>query len=181
MALNMNTTFSHLSRVCLHLGIAFGIAILSSCSTKEEQVIPEGMCSIDLQRYGKPFSMLVPDTAKNPLSISEEASGALLVRAGKNFGLSIFEEQADLALKREDLKADEVNRLTAFISEEPNALFWESSITEPEFHFLVNASLGGRDFSFQDLQDPEAKLLSKASVQKMFEACKNIKAIEPKE
>lgn len=177
----MNTTLTSLSRFCLQMGIAFSIALLSSCSTKEEQVIPEGMCSIDLQGYGKPFSLLVPDTSKNPLSISEEASGALLVKAGKSFGLSIFEEKADLALKREDLKADEVNRLSSFISEDPNALFWESSITEPEFHFLVNASVNGREFSFQDLQDPEAKLLSKASVQKMFESCRNIKALEPKE
>lgn len=177
----MNTTLTNLGRFCLPLGMVLCILCLSSCSNKPEQVIPEGMCSIELQRYGKPFSILVPDTSKNPLSITEEASGALIVKAGKSFGLSIFEEQADLALKREDLKADEVNRLTAFISEEPNALFWESSITEPEFHFLVNASVGGRDFSFQDLQDPEAKLPGKASVQKMFESCKNIKAIEPKE
>lgn len=157
------------------------LLLLNSCGGKEEAKAPEGMCSIELQSYGKPFAVFVPDTSSNPLIITEEASGALLVKAGKNFAISIFEEKADLALKKEDIKADEVNKFTSFVNDEPNAIFWESSITEPEFHFLINNTINNRDFSFQDLQDPENKLFSKAVVQKMFESCKSIKELPKKD
>lgn len=148
--------------------------LFSSCNGKKEIQPPEGMCAVDLIRYGKPFLLFVPDTTANPLNITEEASGALVIKAGKSFAISIFEEKADLSLKQEDLKTDEVNKFTAYLHEDPNAIFWESSITEPEYHFLINQTIGARDFSFQDVQDPENKLLSKAAVQKMFESCRSI-------
>ncbi|HQQ93370.1 MAG TPA: hypothetical protein PLQ93_02350 [Bacteroidia bacterium] len=156
---------------------------LLSCGIKksESPVAPEGMCIISLSNYGKPFSLFVPDTSKNPLRIEEDPSGALNIMAGNAFALSIYEQSADLDMKRSDIKSDEVNKLTSFLTDEPNAIFWESAITEPEYHFLMNLKIAGQDYSFQDLLRPDIKAPGKAAVQKMFDACKQAVAHPPKE
>lgn len=152
--------------------------VFGSCGNKEEKVVaPEGMNVLDLNRYGKPFAIFVPDTSVSKLIVNEQPSGALDIKVGKNFAVSIYEQAADLALRKTDLKEDEVNKLTGFIAEEPTALMWESAITDPEFHFVVNQKVGNGEYSFEDIRDPEAALLSKEAIKKMFESCKNIKEV----
>ncbi|MCU0361227.1 MAG: hypothetical protein MUF75_11020 [Bacteroidia bacterium] len=156
------------------------VFLINACtnSSKDELTPPEGMSVVKLNTFGKPFAIFVPDTSKNPLSITEEPSGALLIKAGSSFAVAVYEEAADLELKRSDIKADEINKLNTFLSDEPNAIFWESAITEPEYHFLLNSSVGETTYSFQDHQVLEGKTPSKSAVQKMFDSCKNIKALK---
>jgi len=161
-----------LLNVGLLLVTLFLVGACTSNSTDKTSA-PEGMSTIDLSAYGKPFALFVPDTSKNPLRINESGSGALEVSAGNSFAVSIYEEVSDLNLKRSDITSDEINKLTAYIADEPNAIFWESAITEPEFHFLINLKLAGRDYSFQDIQNTDRKPFNKAATQKMFDSCKN--------
>jgi hypothetical protein len=166
-----------------HLKFLFVMAmvfLITACnnSSKDELMPPEGMSVVKLNSFGKPFAIFVPDTSKNPLSITEESSGALIIKAGNSFAVAVYEEAADLELKRSDIKADEINKLNAFLSDEPNAIFWESAITEPEYHFLLNSTVGETSYSFQDHQASEGKVPSKSAVQKMFDSCKNIKALK---
>ncbi len=164
--------------------VLFGLVLLfNSCENKSQDRIapPEGMCSIELSKYGKPFSLFVPDTSKHPLSITEEGSGALIIKAGSAFAISISEEAADLQLKRADIESDEVNKFTAYIVNEPNAIFWESAIIEPEYHFVLNTRVAERDFSFQDVQNTESKAPGKTSVQMMFNNSKGIQELSKNE
>ena len=157
------------------------VSLLSSCGEKKEAIVaPEGMSILDLSGYGKPIAIFVPDTAKNPLQVTDDASGALNIICGASYAISVYEQPADLEMKRADIKSDEVNKFTAFIVDEPGAIFWESAITEPEFHFLMNVKIAGQDYSFQDIQDPERKLPGKTAVQKMFDACKNVHELPSK-
>jgi hypothetical protein len=64
--------------------------------------------------------------------------------------------------------------------EEPNAIFWESEITQPEFHFIVNQKIGNAEYSFEDIKNNEANPFGKQAIQKMFDASKNIKPIKEK-
>ena len=159
----------------------FSVFLLGSCGEKKEALVaPEGMSILDLSTHGKPIAIFVPDTSKNPLQVNEDASGALNIICGPSFAISIYEQPADLEMKRSDIKSDEVNKFTAYIVDEPGSIFWESAITEPEFHFLMNVKIAGQEYSFQDIQDPERKLPGKTAVQKMFDACKNVHELPSK-
>jgi hypothetical protein len=155
--------------------------LLSSCGNKKgegAEVAPEGMNKIDLSRYGKPFSLFVPDTIKAKLTISEQPSGALEVKVGNYFGVAINEGPGDLDLLKRDLKEDEVNRFRGFIKEEPSALLWESEVVHPEYHFFMNKKIGQTEYSFEDIKSTEAAPFTKDAVIRMYDACKNTHPIQ---
>lgn len=156
------------------------LVTLISCGGKKQEEIkaPEGMHTLNLTRYGKPFAIFVPDTIANKMEITEESNGALNIKVGKNFALCINEQAADLTLAKNDIKDDEVNKFKSYIAEEPDAIFWESAIVQPEYHFSVNKKIGSSDYNFSDIRDTEANVLGKDAVQKMFESAKNVKEIK---
>lgn len=161
---------------------AFLIGTLNSCGDKKKDqeaiVAPQGMHVLDLSKYGKPFAIFVPDTVAQKLEITQQTYGALDIRVGKNFGISINEQPADIELKKKDIKEDEVNKFKSFVAEEPNAIFWESEITQPEYHFIMNQKVGNAEYSFEEIKNNEAEPFSKDAVQKMFDSAKNIKEIK---
>jgi len=155
------------------------ISSLISCgeSKKPEEAIvaPQGMIVLDLTQYGKPFVIFVPDTTAAKLMVTEQQSGALDIRVGKGFAISINEQAADFEMKKKDLKEDEINKFKSFVVDEPTAIFWESEITAPEFHFLINQKIGTTDYSFEDTRSTENEPFGKEAIQKMFDSAKNIK------
>ncbi|MBK9285616.1 MAG: hypothetical protein IPM51_15045 [Sphingobacteriaceae bacterium] len=159
------------------LSIVLVTSLLTSCGDKQSEpiVAPPGMISLDLNNYGKPFVVFVPDTANTPFSIEENQSGALEIKVGKTFGICINEQAGDIAMKKEDLKGDDVNRFKSFLTDEPTAILWESEITAPEFHFLVNMKIGESDYCFEDIRSTENDPFTKEAIQKMFDSAKNIK------
>lgn len=159
--------------------VASVTTILISCSgkPKNEVIAPQGMNTLDLSRFGKPFSIFVPDTTAAKLEVLEQSNGSLDIKVGKNFAISINEQPADIELRKTDIKGDEVNKLKSFIIEEPSAIIWESEITEPEVHFIVNKKIGNSEYSFEDVRDPEAKSFGREAIQKMFDSSKNCNEI----
>jgi hypothetical protein len=161
----------------LTVSIFMALCIFMSCNnnnSKNDVIVPEGMHVYSLTAYGKPFSIFVPDTLKTKLEITEQSNGALEISAGSNFGISIYEQSADLELLMSDLKDDEVNKLKSFIVQEPNMLLWESEIAEqPQFHFVINKTINNTEYSFEDLKNTENDPYSKTAIQKMFDICKN--------
>lgn len=160
------------------------IGVMISCGSKknEEIIAPQGMHTLNLNRFGKPFAIFVPDTVAAKLTVIEQSNGALDIKVGKSFAISINEQAADINMKKQDLKDDEVNKLKSFITDEPTAILWESQVVEPEFHFLINQKIGEADYSFEDIKDTEANPFGKDAIQKMFDSAKNIKEVrkEPK-
>ena len=158
---------------------ALFIVFLSACGNKKQEAInaPEGMSVLDLSKYGKPFTIFVPDTLATKPEITEQSSGALEIKSGKNFAISINEQAADIEMKKQDVKSDEINKLKNFITDEPTAILWESEITKSEFHFLVNQKIGNTDYSFSEINDSDANPFGKDAIQKMFDAAKNTKPI----
>jgi len=156
------------------------VSALVSCGNKKEEAIvaPQGMHVLDLTRYGKPFAIFVPDTNAAKFEVIEQPSGALEIKVGKSFALSINEQAADIALRKQDIKDDEINKFKNYIADEPNAIFWESEITQPEYHFVINQKIGGSEYSFEDLRDPESNPLGKDAIQKIYDSCKNIKEMK---
>lgn len=166
--------------------IALALFFIVSCGDKKSDsgiVAPQGMHILDLSRYGKPFAIFVPDTTAAKLQITEQSTGALDIKVGKNFAISINEQAADIELRKSDIKDNEVNKLKSYVVEEPNAIFWESawegSGNDPQFHFVLNQKIGQGEYSFEDINDPEANPFSKEAIQKMFDSSKNIKEVKP--
>lgn len=170
-----------MSKTILNLFTICAIVTFVSCGNKGENeiVAPQGMHTLNLNRFGKPFAIFVPDTIANKLSITEQTNGALDIKVGTNFAISINEQAADIEMKKMDIKDDEINKLKSFIVEEPTAIMWESQIVQPEFHFLINQKIDNNDYSFEDIIDTESKSLGKEAIQKMFDSSKNIKEKKP--
>src|SRR4051812_23174340 len=71
------------------------ITTLNSCGGKKEEaavVAPAGMITLDLSKYGKPFTIFVPDSSAGKIEIIEQTWGALEIKSGKNFQISITED-----------------------------------------------------------------------------------------
>ena len=97
--------------------LALVVALPGCGGKKEEQTkveAPAGMMTLDLSKYGKPFTIFVPDSTIGKLEITEQSWGALEIRVGKNFQLSITEDPGDIELRKNDIKSDDVNKFKAF-------------------------------------------------------------------
>jgi hypothetical protein len=164
--------------------LALVVALPGCGDKKEEQAkveAPAGMTTLDLSKYGKPFTIFVPDSTVGKMEITEQSWGALEIRVGKNFQLSITEDPGDIELRKTDIKADDVNKFKAFVVEEPNTIMWESEITKPEFHFYTIQKLGNSTYVFEDIRSSEAEPFSKESIQKMLDSAKNMKEVKKAE
>lgn len=149
----------------------------SSCGEKEKaQTVeaPPGMVALDLSGKGKPFSIFVPDTTAAKLTITEQSWGALEVRVGKSFQISITEDPGDIELKKSDVKSNDVNIFKSFLVEEPLTIMWESTITKPEYHFYTIQKVDKNTYVFEDIIPTEGEPLSKEAVQKMLDSAKNL-------
>ena len=166
----MKKTFILLS--ALTLGIAF-----SSCGTKEttqDVQAPGGMVTLDLSKYGKQFSIFVPDTTAAKLEVIEQSWGALEVRVGKTFHISITEDPGDIELRKSDIKSNDINIFKSYLVEEPLSIFWESQITKPEYHFYTIQKNGTNSYVFEDVVPADGEPIGKEAVQKMFDSAKTI-------
>lgn len=158
------------------------VITLQSCGGKKDDQTaveaPAGMITLDLSKYGKPFTIFVPDSTIGKMQIIEQTWGALEIRIGTSFQLSITEDPGDLELRKTDIKGDEVNRFKSFIVEEEGTIMWESEITKPEFHFYSIQKLGTATYVFEDIKSAEAEPFSKESVQKMLDSAKGLKEVK---
>ena len=174
----MKTLYTLISALAL-------VVTLQSCGgKKEEQAVveaPAGMITIDLSKYGKPFTIFVPDSTFGKMEIAEQTWGALEIRIGKNFQLSITEDPGDIELRKTDIKADDVNKFKSFIVEEPTTIMWESEITKPEFHFYSIQKIGNSTYVFEDIKSSDAEPFSKESIQKMLDSAKGLKEVKKAE
>ncbi len=164
-------------RIICAVAVTTALASCKGGKTEEGNVVaPQGMTVLDLSKYGKPFAIFVPDTNSARHEIVQQSYGALDIRVGSAFAVSINEQPADIALRKSDVQGDEVNKLKSFVVDEPSAIVWESEITRPEFHFLMNQKIGNSEYSFEDVHNSEANPFTKDQIQKMYDSCKNIQA-----
>jgi len=170
----MKKLFTLLSIITLSLAI-------SSCGgkeTKQNIEAPAGMVAFDLSKYGKQFSIFVPDTTAAKLEVIEQSWGALEIKVGKNFHISITEDPGDIELRKSDIKSNDVNIFKSYVIEEPLTIMWESAITQPEFHFYSIQKIGKNTYVFEDVVPADGQPLGKEAIQKMLDSAKNIIAKE---
>lgn len=166
----MKKTIALLSALSLSL-------LFNACgdkAAKQNVQAPDGMVALDLSKYGKQFSLFVPDTTAAKLQVVEQSWGALEVKVGKNFHISITEDPGDIELRKSDIKSNDVNIFKSYLVEEPLSIMWESEITKPEYHFYTIQKIGTSNYVFEDVVPMDGEPFSKESTQKMFDSAKTI-------
>ncbi len=156
------------------------LILFSYCSNIQKENIepPLGMISLDLSKFGKQFSIFVPDTNIAKIDIREQSWGALEIKVGKEFHLSITEDPGDIELVKSDIKSNDVNIFKSYLIDEPLTIVWESQIIKPEYHFYSIQRANDNTYVFQDVMPSNGEPIHKEAILKMVNS---VKKIIPKE
>lgn len=154
------------------------IIVSPGCNnTKKEGVasVEPGMMELELKVNGNSLVITVPDSSIGKLEVTDQSWGATEIKVGRNFQLSISEGEGDITLKKSDIAGDEINKFKRYLKEEPGTLFWESAITEPEFHFYTVEKVGPVYYLIEDIKEEH---FSEKEIQLMLESAKSMKLQE---
>lgn len=153
------------------LPILICFAAFTSCQKTD---VPQGTIELNLNKYGKQFSIYVPDTLKEKLEVKEQSWGALEIKIGKRFYISITEDPGDIVLLKSDIQSNDVNVFKAYIIDEPQTLLWESYIVKPEYHFYTIQKAAGNTYVFQDVLPADGEPFSKEAIENMYHCSKQL-------
>ncbi len=152
------------------------ILFFASCGNSKKDdattTIP-GMTELNLKINGNQLSIMVPDSTKGKCEVVEQSWGATEIKVGKDFQISITEGEGDIALTKSDISGNDVNKFKRFVKDEPKLLFWESQITDPEFHFYTIVRPGNVSYVIEDIK---GEIFSDKAVQSMVDAANSLKA-----
>lgn len=148
------------------------IASCGGTKTEEPTATMPGMTETTISVNGNKLSIMVPDSTKGKLEVVEQSWGATEIKVGKEFQISITEGEGDIALTKSDIAGNDVNKFTRFVKEEPTMLFWESQITEPEFHFYNVVKVGTASYVVEDIK---GEIFNEKGAQAMIDASKTLK------
>ena len=151
------------------------ILFFASCggSKTETAASMPGMKEVELKVNGNALSIMVPDSTKGKMEMVEQSWGATEIKVGVNFQISIEEGEGDVALMKSDIAGNDVNKFKRYIKDEPTLLFWESEITQPEFHFYTVVKAGTVSYIIQNIKE---EIFNEKAVQTMVDASKTLKS-----
>ena len=159
-----------------YLTFVTALLTIAGCgSKKQESVIIPGMMEMDLSSKGMPIIINVPDSTKGKIEITPQSWGAIEIKVGKDFQISISEGAGDIALAKSDVAGNEVNKFKKYLIDEPNIILYESEITQPEFHLYSIIKAGNTAYIVEDIK---GEAFSEKQAQKMLEAAKTIRSKE---
>jgi hypothetical protein len=154
------------------------ILTLSSCGdtkTEETTTTMPGMMETTITVNGTQLSIMVPDSTKGKLEVVEQSWGATEIKVGKEFQISVTEGEGDVALTKSDIAGNDVNKFKRFVKDEATLVFWESEITEPEYHFYTIVKAGASSYVVEDIK---GEIFNEKATQAMIDAAKTLKAKE---
>lgn len=164
--------------MCLKIKLTYllliGVALvaLNSCGTKKK-VAPEGMRYEDLSSKNIPLEFCITSDAM----VETTLSGAVEIKAGDSLMISVADGTGNLELFKNDLKGNDVNKLKRIIFEDASSIFYESAITESEFHFIV---VKKKESSVYEIQDIKSELYDEATAKRMFDIARAAEVVEGK-
>jgi hypothetical protein len=129
------------------------------------------LVSIDLSAGGddwKGLTIMVPEgAALKPGSMINDVTN------GGNFQLELYTGKTDLAARKKEITANDINKFKAFTTDSADALVFESAVMDPEVHFVANVKVGAKEFF---CEDKKGKIHSAADIAAMYKACQSIAA-----
>ena len=131
---------------------------------------PAKMVATDLSPAGIEATMQAPEGA----TVKEAFGSGEVQTADGSFHLEISTDKADLAARKAEIEANDINKLESYVVDGPDGVLYKSVVMgKSEFHLLVNAEGGETGFECQDSKGPS---YTEAQAQAMFAACKTITA-----
>ena len=117
----------------------------------------------------KGWTLTAPEGA-----VAKEDFGALAVTDGKGFQLEVHGGTVDMAARKKEIEANDVNKLKRFITDAPDTLVYESDpgMGGVQVHFLAAVKVGDADYSCENTKGPT---YNKAQIDAMLAACRSIK------
>ncbi len=161
------------------LSLLFGM-LLCGCGNKEivqDLTPPPGMSYLDISKTGMNIYMLVPDSTVGILDTVMQSWGAYDIKVGKDFQISIEENEGDVEMVKSDNANNEVNKLKRYLIQEPTTLLWESGVADmaSEFHFYHIMKIGTRSYVIQNIK---GEPFNQKAIEKMLDAAKQIKEVQ---
>src|SRR4051812_13520261 len=107
-------------------------------SKTETSAVMPGMMEQNLKINGSNLVVMIPDSSKGKAEIVEQSWGAVEIKVGPDFQISIEEGDGDMALTKSDIKDAAVFKFQRYLKDEPSLLFWEAKnadIPDSRFHF----------------------------------------------
>jgi hypothetical protein len=125
-------------------------------------------CSAAGEAY-KGWKLMAPEGAK-----CEEKFGALEVSAAEGFYLEVHSGKLDMAGRRKENDANDINKIKKYHLDSPEAVVYESEAMpgKSEFHFIAGMKVGDADVSCEDQKGP---FWTQAQVEGMLKACQSLK------
>lgn len=157
------------------------LVFIASCGNKasEKNKIP-GMMETTINVNSSAYTIMVPDSTRGLLEITEQPWGATEIKVGQDFHLSVEENEGDVALMKTDITGNEVFKLQRYLKDEPTLLFWESkneNMPDSRFHFYAIVKVGNYSFVVKDVERLEP--YNEKAVQSMVDAAQTLKSNAP--
>jgi len=125
---------------------------------------------LDLGSVGIEGTMEAPEGAEAKAS----EWGDITVKKGDGFDITIAEDAADLAERKKEIEANDVNKLKGFEIETEDILLYRSEVMgREEYHFLTNVKVGDKAYSLENTKGPS---YSKEQAEAMLKAARSMKA-----
>lgn len=139
-----------------------------------DSLLPHHMI-VDLSPYGFLATIQIPDTTIGLPELNETNWGALEIRVGRNYGISIQSGEGNMELLKKDLKEDLVFT-NEIIAETPNSIIYKKTIKntdiKPLYHFFYFDTIDGYIVEIKSLELEEYTL---KDVEKMLESAKTLR------
>ena len=125
---------------------------------------------LDLSSVEIAAVMEVPEGA-----VAKKASwGDVTVEKGEAFNITINDYKADLAERKKEIEANDVNKLKGFEIETEDTLLYRTEVMgREEYHFLTNVKIGDAEYSLENTKGPS---YTKEQAEAMLKAARSMKA-----
>lgn len=148
------------------LALCIGLISLNSCkhgesSDDNEAPVPDGMVRLDMSKVNNAINATidVPDTTKKVWGIELQSSGSVHVYVGKSFHILINMSGEAIAMKKNDINGDDLNKPKTWVVNDSNNLLYSTqkdtnafANAKEEFHFYAIVKKGGHTYFVEDMQ-----------------------------
>jgi hypothetical protein len=154
-----------------------GIALFTACGGEKKEEVKLAPGEYDLSKDGLP---LIVKTPSEPI-VESPMAGSYSIKCSNEFNIEVVEGTGNMEQIKKDIAANDVNKFQRYITEEDNAILYESKILDSEFHFYVILKAGKTTYEIQDKKGEKTYTEEQATA--MFEAAKafRMKEAAPKE
>jgi hypothetical protein len=110
-------------------------------------------------------------------STAKDDFGALSVSDGRGFQLEIHEGPVDMAARKKEIEANDINTFKRYVTDKPDMVVYESDLgvgpNRKQFHFIATVKVGDKDYYCENAKG--ATSYTQPQVETMAKSCQGIK------